>query len=91
MENGKGLIHEQPLDNGNGGLAILVGGFGEDSPKGFMDNIVKEYVGGTPYNDFIDISLSNPYVRIVTKGINDINFEEFDPAVHSLGTLKKRK
>lgn len=59
-------------------VAILVGGLGKESPKGFMDKIVKEYTDNAPHNEFIEIFLDNPYVRVIVDGINEIKFEEYN-------------
>lgn len=59
-------------------VAILVGGMGEESPKGYMDRIVKEYTNGAKYNDFVEIFLDNPYVRVIVEGINEIKFAKYD-------------
>ncbi len=59
-------------------VAILVGGFDKESPKGYMDRIVKEYTNGAKYNDFIEVFLDNPYVRVIVEGINEIKFAKYD-------------
>ena len=59
-------------------VAILVGGMDKESPKGYMDRIVKEYTNGAEYNDFVEIFLDNPYVRVIVEGINEIKFAKYD-------------
>ena len=68
-------IVEFPVKNGT--IAILRGGLSSPTPKKFMDERVKEYVGKEPYSEFVGIELDNPWVRIVVKGINDLDFEDF--------------
>lgn len=84
------LIFEQPLNDGKESITILFGGQNSESPKGFMDNIVREYVGKEPYNDFIEITLTEPRVRVIIKGINDINFDKYLKNTHSLKTINDR-
>lgn len=70
-------IFEQELKNGH--LAIIRGGLGE--PKSFMDDVVYKYVqskhNGGSYNDFFEVTLDNPYVRIIITGINELDYKEF--------------
>jgi hypothetical protein len=74
-------IYEQEVKNANkntvGKVAILRGGLGADNPKEIMDNAVSTYVGEKPYNEFIEIFLDNPWVRIIVSGINELNYQEF--------------
>ena len=78
MENNV-LIFEQDLKNNNeesvGKMVIIVGGVGQDNPKAIVDNAVREYVGENRCSQFVDMHLDNPWVRIVVKGINDIDYE----------------
>ncbi len=68
---------------GNGGMiAILRGGI--NKPKSYMDGVVSEYVGHALHNEFIEIFLDNPYVRIIVTGINDFDYEVFDTSKHHL-------
>ncbi len=68
-------IKEFHVENG-GIIAILRGGL--NKPKSYMDYVVSEYVGHAMHNQFIEIFLDNPYVRVVVTGINDFNYEVFD-------------
>lgn len=71
-------IFEKDLNNGH--LAIIRGGLGE--PKSFMDECVYKYVqtkhNGGSYNDFVEVFLDNPYVRVIITGINELDYNEFD-------------
>ena len=79
-------IYEQTLfnhdENGNtievGKVAILKGGIGSINPKSILDNAVSEYVKYNTYNQFVEIHLDNPWVRVVVKGINEVQYESFD-------------
>lgn len=54
-------------------IAMLRGGFTSDNPKLYMDNVVSEYVEQTMYNEFVEIFLDNPWLRVIIFGINNIN------------------
>ena len=83
-------IFEQKLDGGKGTISILCGGFNANNPKLFMDEVVSQYVTGEMYNEFIEIFLDNPYVRVIITGINEIEFIEYNERIHLLKTLKRR-
>ena len=73
-------IFEQVLTkNGNrvGKVAILRGGLNTNNPTAIMDEAVSKYVGNTGYNEFVDINLDNPWVRVIIGGINEIEFKTF--------------
>ena len=71
-------IFEQKLDDGNGTITILLGGMNEPNPKAYMDGTVSKYVTGELYNEFIEIFLDNPYVRVIISGINEIKFVKYN-------------
>lgn len=54
-------------------IAMLRGGFTAANPKLYMDNVVSEYVRDTMYNEFVEIFLDNPWIRVIIFGINNIN------------------
>lgn len=54
-------------------IAMLRGGFTAANPKLYMDNVVSEYVGQSMYNEFVEIFLDNPWIRVIIFGINNIN------------------
>ena len=59
-------------------VAFLRGGVGEKNPKYYMDNAVSDYLekkGNPMYNEFIEIFLDNPYLRVVVTGINEMPFK----------------
>lgn len=88
---GNGIqIFEQKLDGGKGTISILCGGLNANNPKSFMDEVVSQYVKGEMYNEFIEIFLDNPYVRVIITGINEIEFKEFNEKTHLLKTLKRK-
>ena len=54
-------------------IEMLRGGFTAANPKLYMDNVVSEYVRDTMYNEFVEIFLDNPWIRVIIFGINNIN------------------
>lgn len=58
-------------------IAILRGGLHSDNPTAIMNEAVATYVGNKGYNEFVEVFLDNPWVRIVVGGINTLVFEEF--------------
>ena len=71
-------IYEQDL-NGDGKLAILIGGLNQDNPKAYMDAVVSKYVDDKMYNEFIEEPLDNPWVRVIIFGINNLSFNPYCP------------
>lgn len=74
-------IFEQELKKNNnitvGKVAILRGGLNTDNPTSIMNEAVFNYVGNKGYNDFIEVFLDNPWVRVVISGINELDYKEF--------------
>ncbi|MBL0202352.1 MAG: hypothetical protein IPP81_20005 [Chitinophagaceae bacterium] len=74
-------IFEQLFRNDNqvvGKVAIIRGGLNTDNPTGLLNLAVSQYVENTGYNEFVEIFLDNPWVRVVMSGINEINFKKFE-------------
>ena len=68
---------EYPLGDTNATLYVLSGGLGQKNPKGYMDGAVSEFLqrkGNPMYNEFIEIFLDNPFVRVIIVGINDLEY-----------------
>lgn len=77
-------------------LAILVGGVHSDNPMTTMNNVVSKYVGKKPHNysryfHGIEISLDNPWTRIVIGDIGNLPFEEFDSFLRKRERREKLK
>lgn len=73
-------IFEQELKNGDrtvGKVAILRGGLNTDNPTAIMNDAVSTYVGTKGYNEFVEVFLDNPWVRVVVSGINELDYKEF--------------
>lgn len=74
------VIQEIPFTGENGRpckIAILQGGFGHPNPKEFMDLKVAEYTEGCCYNEFVEEHLDMPWIRIVLRGINELECVKF--------------
>ncbi len=80
----KTKIFEQDLCDQNncskhvGKFAVLFGGLDSSTPRAFMDKEVRKYVGDEPYVELVDIHLDNPWLRVIIKGINNLDFKEFE-------------
>jgi hypothetical protein len=57
---------------------------GADDPAKHLNAAVRAYVGREGYNEFIDANMDNPWIRVIIKGINDMEQVEFDPEQHRL-------
>ena len=75
-------IFEQELVSKNknkvGKVAILRGGLKSDNPTALMNNAISKYVGDKGYNEFVEIHLDNPWVRVIVGGINELDYEDFN-------------
>jgi hypothetical protein len=60
-----------------GKVAVLRGGIGAENPVSYMNKAVSKYVKGAMYNEFIEIHMDNPWVRVIISGINELNYEPF--------------
>jgi hypothetical protein len=72
-------IFEQNLtqDNKTAKVTILRGGLNTDNPSAIMNEAVSKYVGNQGYNQFVEIPLNNPWVRVIISGINDLEYKPF--------------
>lgn len=60
-------------------LYVLRGGLGEKNPKAYMDGAVAEFLqlkGNPSFNEFVEIFLDNPYVRVIIVGINSLEYHK---------------
>ena len=57
---------------------------GVGDPVKNLNEAVSQYVGLVGYNEFIDANMDNPWVRVIIKGINDVDQIPFDPKIHHL-------
>ncbi len=57
---------------------------GAGDPVKHLNDAVSQYVGHEGYNEFIDANMDNPWVRVIIKGINDMEQVEFKPEIHHL-------
>jgi len=73
-------IFEQELKKGDkkvGKVAILRGGLNSENPTAVMNDAVSTYVERKGHNQFIEIHLDNPWVRVVIDGINEVKYDDF--------------
>lgn len=57
---------------------------GSGDPVKHLNEAVSHYVGTEGYNEFIDANMDNPWVRVIVKGINEMERVEFMPEKHHL-------
>jgi len=78
MEDVKIFEHEWTSSNQKPNkLAILWGGMNKDNPTEYMNNAVSKYVQRTGHNQFVEIHMDNPWLRVIVKDINELPFVNF--------------
>ena len=60
-----------------GEFAMLIGGINFQDPDKVLEDAVSHYVNNEGYNEYVDIHLDNPWVRVVVKGIDQFELEDF--------------
>jgi len=66
-------------------FVILRGGIYENEPFTFMSEQTFKYVGDVPHIQFVDITLTDPWTRVIMNDMSDLPFENFE------AFLKKRE
>ena len=77
-------IFEQQLGE-KSKLAIIRGGLYSNNPFQSMNEKVVNYCGDTPVCQFVDITLCDPWTRVIINGIGELPFQNFE------AFLKKRE
>jgi hypothetical protein len=80
----KDIIYQEAETNNKKikvGILIYVG---SGDPVKPLNEAVHLYVRNEGYNEFIDANMDNPWIRVIIKGINDMEQVEFDPEIHHL-------
>jgi hypothetical protein len=54
--------------NNNSKRVLILTYNGEEDPVKMLNNKIKEYANGEQYREFIDISMDNPWTRIIVFG-----------------------
>ncbi len=75
---------EFDLPNSNKGKIAVFLYSGELDPTKVLNWAVSRYVGNNSYNELIDASLDNPWMRIVLSDMNEVKSVPFDPTIHQL-------
>jgi archaellum component FlaG (FlaF/FlaG flagellin family) len=57
---------------------------GSGDPVRKLNEAVSLYVKNEGYNEFIDANMDNPWIRVIIKGINDMEQQPFNPEIHHL-------
>ena len=58
-------------------IAILWGAMNRENPTTYMNAAVNEYAQNKGHNQFIEIHMDNPWIRVIVEDINDLRFEDF--------------
>lgn len=66
-------IVQAPIREGT--VTILRGGWTRPDAKTYMDEVVRQFVEQRLINQFVEIHLDIPQVRVIVEGINDITFD----------------
>ena len=66
-------IVQTPI-GGCGPVTILRGGWTRPDAKTYMDEAVRQFVENRLINQFVEIHLDIPQVRVIVEGINDLNY-----------------
>lgn len=64
-------------------VAILIYN-GTGDPVQNLDQAVNLYVKNEDYSEFIDANMDNTRIRVIVKGINEMEKEPFNPVEHQL-------
>ncbi len=59
-------------------FAIIRGGLHTDNPHIAMNKAVSKYVGDTPHNQFVDITLCDPWTRIIIENCGNLEYFTFE-------------
>ena len=66
-------VFTQPLAKG-GCITIVRGGWGRQDAKSYMDSAVSLLMEGRLHNQFIEIHMDIPQVRVIIEGINNFDY-----------------
>lgn len=76
-------IVQAPI-GGRGIVTILRGGWTRADAKTYMDEAVRQFVENKLINQFVEIHLDIPQVRVIIEGINDIDYQPIQEFVETL-------
>jgi hypothetical protein len=80
----KGVIYQEAVTpNKKVKVGILIY-TGAGDPVKHLNEAVHNYVRNEGYNEFIDANMDNPWVRVIIKGMNEMEKVEFIPEIHHL-------
>lgn len=80
-------IFKQQLDNKGGNIYVIRGGWTNSNPNSYMDNFVSLFMERKSHNQFVEIHLDIPQVRVIIEGINSLDYktiEEFIGKHHAI-------
>ena len=71
------IFEEYLTEDENARITILRGGLNTDNPTAIMNEAVSQYVSYEGCNQFVEIPLNNPWVRVIISHINDLEYKPF--------------
>lgn len=80
-------VYESQLKDSSAKLYILRGGWSHPFPKSYMDDAVREFLGTTLHNQFVEIHLDIPQVRVIIVGINELPYKTVEQYNAELGKV----
>ena len=80
----KDIIYQKAETTNNMVTIGILMYIGSGDPVKHLNEAVRLYVKDKGYNEFIDANMDNPWVRVIIKGINDMEQLPFDPEKHHL-------
>jgi hypothetical protein len=82
----KVIIQESSIEltHGRKGQIAVLMYVGDNDPVAKLNWAVSEYVGNVLHNQFVDINMDNPWVRVIMTGINEMEQVDFNPLKHKL-------
>lgn len=83
-------IFEQQLGE-KSKFAVIVGGLNSDNPFQEMNKTVVNYCGNTLACQFVEISLTNPWTRVIINGMDTLPFQNFESFLRKRERKEKLK
>jgi hypothetical protein len=59
-------------------FAIFRGGLHSDNPTQILNEAVAKYIGDIPHNQFVDITLCNPWYRIIIEYCRKLEYQTLE-------------
>jgi hypothetical protein len=80
----KDIIYQEATTSNNKVIVGILIYTGSGDPAKHLNEAVHLYVRQEGYNEFIDANMDNPWIRVIIKGLNEMEQTEFKPEIHHL-------